>query len=193
MGLPLRKAEKHYTYRDYKTWPEDERWELIDGVAYLMSVPSTSHQSVLREIFGPLYQVLKGKPCKLYGAPVDVFFPRLREQHEDDVDTVVQPDLVVVCDKDKIRQNGIWTAPDFAVEILSPSTSRKDQREKYDLYERSGVKEYWIVDPVGQWMHQYVLGSDGKYEVERIYLKTGRVESNALEGFVLDLAGLWAA
>ena len=192
MGLPLRKAEQHFTYKDYRSWPDDERWELIDGVAYLMSAPSTPHQAVQREIFGTLYAFLRGNPCRLFAAPLDVFFPRLREQAEDDVDTVVQPDIVVVCDPDKIRHNGIWTAPDVVVEILSPSTSRKDQNEKYRLYERSGVREYWVVDPMGKWLQQYRLGADGRFEVERTY-ESGSLESPALPGLVIDVAVLWEA
>ena len=124
-------------------------------------------------------------------APVDVFFPRLNEQDEDDVDTVVQPDLVVVCDQSKLRPNGIWGAPDFVVEILSPSTSRKDLHEKYALYERSGVREYWTVDPVGHWLQQYILGPKGRYEPERTFIDTGTVASAVLEGFTVDIAGLW--
>jgi Uma2 family endonuclease len=192
LGLPLRKTEQHFTYKDYRSWPDDERWELIDGVAYLMSSPTTAHQTVQREIFGPLYNFLKGKPCRVFAAPLDVFFPRLREQNEDDVDTVVQPDLVVVCDPDKIRNNGIWTAPDLIVEILSPSTSRKDQNEKYRLYERSGVREYWVVDPLGKWLQQYSLRGDGTYEVERTF-ESGTLESSALPGLVIDVAELWEA
>ena len=124
-------------------------------------------------------------------APFDVFFPRLKEQHEDDVDTVVQPDLLVICEKAKIRENGIWGAPDLIVEILSPSTSRKDLREKYDLYQRSGVKEYWVIDPPGRWVQQYVLGSDGLYAPEVTWVNTGTVVCATLPGFELDIAAIW--
>lgn len=191
MGLPLRKTEEHYTYRDYRRWPEDERWELIDGTAYLMGAPTTTHQGAQREIFGTLYNFLKGKECQLFAAPCDVFFPRIREQDEDDVDTVVQPDLLVVCDPEKVRERGIWGAPDLVVEILSPSTSRKDLHEKYGLYERSGVREYWVVEPTGRWVQQYVRGAEGRFGVEVTFENQGTLECVVLPGLVLDVAALF--
>lgn len=171
-GLPARKAEQHFTYRDYRQWPDDERWELIAGVAYSMSSPSRAHQSVRMEIGRQLANFLRGNPCQVWAAPLDVFFPRVREQDEDDVDTVVQPDLVV--------------------EILSPSTSRKDLHEKYELYERSGVKEYWVVEPSGRWVQQYTLGPDGRFAPEVTWEGTGTLESVVLPGFTLAIQELWA-
>jgi Uma2 family endonuclease len=193
MGLPVRKSEQTYTYRDYRQWPDDERWELIDGMAYSMSSPTRFHQGIGAVIFGEIYAHLKGKGagCRVYAAPLDVFFPRVREQHEDDVATVVQPDVLVVCDPDKLVAKGIWGAPDLVVEILSPSTSRKDQHEKFALYERSGVREYWVIDPVSNWLQQYILAADGKYAAEVTFEKTGTVSSIVLPEFVLDVASLW--
>lgn len=191
MGLPLRKTEQHFTYRDYRQWPDDERWELIDGTAYQMSGPSTNHQGVQRELFGRLYLFLKGKECQLYAAPLDVFFPRVNEQDEDDVDTVVQPDLLVVCDPGKVRSRGIWGAPDLVVEILSPSTARKDLHEKYQLYERAGVKEYWVVDPVGRWVQQYVLSPAGTFGIEITFEQKGILVSSVLPGLELDVTQLF--
>ena len=191
MGLPIRKAEQHFTYQDYRQWPDDERWELIDGVAYSMGSPTTTHQTISMELSLAFGQFLKGKPCRIFAAPFDVLFARLNEQDEDDVDTIVQPDLLVVCDPTKIRAKYVWGAPDLVVEILSPSTSRKDQHEKYALYERSGVKEYWVIDPTGQWVQQYVLGADGHYAPEVTWVKTGTLVSTALPGFELDIGSIW--
>jgi len=191
MGLPARKFEKHYTYRDYRQWPDDERWELIGGVAYAMSGPSRNHQATSMELGRQIANFLQGNDCQVYMAPLDVFFAPIHQMDEDDVDTVVQPDLVVVCESDKLRPNGIWGAPDLVVEILSPSTSRKDQNEKYNLYERSGVKEYWVVDPAGHWIQQYVLGADGRFGIEVTFEKQGTLECQVLPGFWLDVAGLW--
>ena len=193
MGLPLRKTEQHFTYRDYRTWPEDERWELIGGTAYLMSAPTVTHQRIQREIAGPLYNFLKGKDCEVFIAPMDVFIPWINEQDEDDVDTVVQPDLLVICDKARIRPNGIWKAPDLVVEILSPSTSRKDLHEKFDLYERSGVREYWVVEPNGCWLQQYLREANDKFGIETHFEGRGLVESRVLPGFALDVEGLWSS
>ncbi|MEI8095061.1 MAG: Uma2 family endonuclease [Spirochaetales bacterium] len=198
MGLPVRKEEQTYTYSDYRQWPEDERWELIDGVAYSMSSPTRSHQGIGLLISTRILAHLEGKKgdCRVYAAPLDVFFPRVREQREDDVDTVVQPDVLVVCDSDKLKPNGIWGAPDLVVEILSPSTSRKDLHEKYALYERSGVREYWVIDPVGRWLQQYVLapakaGLGPRFAPEVTFESTGTVTSAVLAGFSLDVAQLW--
>ncbi len=191
MGLPARKLEQHFTYRDYRQWPDDERWELIDGVAYAMSSPTLNHQGISNFLAGEFYLQLKGKGCQSFAAPLDVFLPPIHQMDEDDVDTVVQPDLLVVCDPEKLRSNGVWGAPDLVVEILSPSTSRKDQHEKYSLYERSGVKEYWVVDPTGKWIQQYVLGSDGKFEVEVTFEQKGLLECCVLPGLVIDVAEVW--
>jgi Uma2 family endonuclease len=192
MGLPVRKQDAHYTYKDYRQWPDDERWELIDGVAYNMCVaPRLKHQDVGGEIYSALRTHLKGKPCKAFIAPTDVFLPRVNEMNEDDVDTVVQPDVLVVCDRAKIRGNGIWGAPDLVVEVLSPSTSRKDLREKFDLYQRCGVREYWVIDVNAPWLQQYVLGEDGLFGVEVTLEKTGVLASAVLPDFHLDVEDLW--
>ncbi len=148
MTQPREKSGSDYTYADYLTWPEDERWELIDGEAFDMTpAPTTRHQEVLLEIASQLKISLHGKPCRVFPAPVDVVFPSAARS-EDSAKNVVQPDVIVVCDPAKIRDTGIFGAPDLVVEILSPSTSSKDHIRKKALYERNGVKEYWLVHPV---------------------------------------------
>ena len=140
------KLEEYYTYADYCTWNDSERWELIEGVPYMMSpAPSPIHQGISREIAGQLYNFLKGNPCKLFAAPFDV---RLNADKADD--TVVQPDLLVICDSSKIDDKGCAGAPDLVIEILSPSTIRLDRIIKFRLYQKAGVREYWIVDPETQ-------------------------------------------
>ena len=191
MGIPAEKREWHYTYKDYREWPDDERWELIDGVAYNMSpAPTTPHQGIGLTIASELRAFLKGKPCQVFIAPCDVFFPRVREQDEDSVDTVVQPDVLVVCDPGKILTKGIWGAPDLVVEILSPSTSKKDLREKFDLYERSGVREYWVIEPRARWLQVHRL-AEGRYASDRSLEEAGEVVSAVLPGFRLDLETVW--
>ena len=192
MGLPIRKEDAHYTYQDYCKWPDDERWELIDGVAYNMcAAPSLNHQLISGDLGVDMFNFQKGKPCRVLFAAVDVFFPRVNEMDEDDVDTVVQPDLVVVCDEKKLRPKGVWGAPDLLVEILSPSTQRKDLREKFDLYQRSGVREYWVIDPRGEWVQQYVLAEDGLFGPEKLFDGKGTVNSVVMEGFSFEVADLW--
>ena len=140
MGLPLRDAQ-HHTYGDYLAWPEDVRYELIDGIAYALdSPPLRLHQEVLGEIARQVCNALQLKPCRPYIAPFDVRLPRADEADRD-IDTVVQPDLVVVCDRAKLDERGCRGAPDWVVEVLSPATAGHDLIVKRRLYERVGVRE----------------------------------------------------
>lgn len=151
----MHKEKETFTYSDYLTWPDDERWEIIDGVAYAMSPsPREAHQRISMRLSGILESALEGKTCVPYAAPFDVVFS------EKDV---VQPDVFVICDRKKITDDNIQGAPDLIIEILSPSTSEKDQTVKKELYERNGVKEYLIFDPVCQCVNRYLLGENGKY------------------------------
>lgn len=167
MGLALRK-EKHYTYADYLTWPDDARYELIDGEAFLMApAPLIEHQEVAGEVFRQLANQLDGKPCRPYIAPVDVRLPR-KEETDDAIDTVVQPDVLVVCDPSKIDRRGVRGAPDWLLEVLSPSTAAHDQIAKRRTYERAGVREYWLVHPGDRTLTVYVL-DNGQYGRPDIY------------------------
>lgn len=192
MGLPAVKRERHFTYKDYLTWPDDERWELIDGVAYLMAAPNRFHQQVVGEVFRQVANFLQGKPCQVYVAPFDVLLPAFPGQNEDEVDTVVQPDVLVFCDRDKLTDRGATGAPDLAVEVLSPWTMKKDLNEKFRAFERAGVREYWVLDPAHRSLLVYVrVGSvfgDGA-----LYERGARAASSVLDGFVLDLSSLDAA
>ena len=195
MGNPALAPEERFTYRHYRTWPDDERWELIGGHAWAMSpAPRRIHQEVQARLFTELRQFLKGKSCTAFDAPFDVLLPE-GDEDEGEVDTVVQPDIVVFCDRAKIREYGARGAPDLVVEILSPSTSRKDQKEKFDLYERHGVREYWVVDPAGKWLCVYRPGPDGKYgdgELRETIRDYSPVASSVLEGFRVDPGELFA-
>ena len=201
MGLPARKTDRRYTYGDYRSWPEDERWELIDGVAWNMSpAPSVDHQRVLGRLYRQIAGFLEGQkdtPCEVFLAAVDVLLPASADQEMDEVDTVVQPDLLVVCDPARILPRGCWGAPDLAIEILSPWTSKKDLADKHGLYARHGVREYLILDPQGRWLHVYRLAPDRSYGDPEVYvLEPGRpvprVPLEVLEGFDLDLARVFA-
>ena len=192
MGLPARKADRRYTYRDYRSWPEDERWELIAGVAWNMSAaPSVDHQRISMELSWRIRTFLEGKPCEVLAAPVDVFFPQSREQDVDDVEDVVQPDLLVVCDHEKITHRGCWGAPDWVIEIISPYTSHKDMNAKLSLYERHGVGEYWIVDPGNRCVHVHLLGEDGRYPEPLVRVAPDPISSSTCNGLTIDLAELF--
>lgn len=154
MGLPQRDAVYH-TYGDYLEWPEDVRYELIDGVAYLMSpAPTREHQEIAGEIFRQTANALEGQPCRPYVAPFDVRLPR-GDEPDKLVDTVVQPDLLVVCDRRKLDTRGMRGAPDWVVEVLSPAAAAHDQTIKLAAYERAGVPEVWLVHPADRVLTMY--------------------------------------
>jgi len=176
----------YYTYSDYLTWDDDERWELIDGKPYLMSAPTVNHQALLGEIFGQLYAFLKGKKCKVYVSPLDV-----RLNHDTLDDTVVQPDVLVVCNKNKTADGkSVKGAPDLAIEILSPSNLKHDTVRKFKKYMEAGVREYWIVDPNAKTVAVNIL-ENGKYNT-RIHGETEKVPVQVLENCVVDLAELFS-
>ncbi|HUX42837.1 MAG TPA: Uma2 family endonuclease [Rectinemataceae bacterium] len=161
-GTAALKNDEHYSYRHYCAWPEDERWELIAGTAYAMSpAPRRRHQGLAGALYVQLHHHFEDKPCRPYVAPIDVFLPEADEALAD-IDTVVQPDLLVVCDPTKLIDEGILGAPDFIIEILSPSSALRDQSEKRKLYEAKGVREYWIVNPDTLEAFMYRL-RDGAY------------------------------
>lgn len=180
MGLPPRDSERH-TYADYLSWPEDVRYELIDGRAYLMApAPSLEHQDVAGEIYRQLSNTLEGKPCRPFIAPVDVRLPKANELDEQ-IDTVVQPDVLVVCDESKLDRRGVRGAPDFVVEVLSSSTASHDHVLKRRVYERAGVREYWLVHPIDRMVTIYRL-LDGEYGKPDVQELSGETAVGVLEG-----------
>ena len=165
MGDPIKKAESKFTYKEYSTWPDDERWELLGGIAYNMSpAPNANHQRISSILHNEIYNFLKGKKCVSFAAPFDVYFPENPNEDFYSIDTIVQPDISVICDPSKIIEKGCLGAPDLIIEILSPSTSKKDQNEKFLLYEKSGVREYWIVDPGNKFIQVFHIQKNDKYD-----------------------------
>lgn len=187
MALPLLKKGNTFTYGDYVNWPDEERWELIDGIAYNMSpAPSRRHQKISRELERQIANFLLDKPCEVYDAPFDV---RLPEANEEDANimTVVQPDIVVVCDHDKLDDAGCRGAPDLIIEILSPFTASKDMKTKLSLYEKHGVKEYWIVHPVDNTVLVFKLGKNKMYGKPDVYTAEDKIKTSILDGLEIDL------
>ncbi|MFB9121530.1 Uma2 family endonuclease [Bergeyella porcorum] len=153
---------KTYSYADYLLWRFKERVELIKGKILKMSpAPSRKHQEISRNINRVLDQYFYGQKCKLYYAPFDVRIPR-QSSDDKEVFTVVQPDLCVVCDESKLDDKGCIGAPDLIVEILSPGNSKREMKDKFELYQESGVREYWIVDPNQESVLIYIL-KNGEY------------------------------
>ena len=185
-----RKAGRKWTYGDYCAWPVDERWELIDGVAHAMvPAPLRRHQEILGDLYYLLRERLEGRPCRVYPAPFDVRLPDGAEA-DADITTVVQPDISVFCNTERLDERGARGAPDLVVEILSPSTSSKDSIVKRGLYERHGVPEYWIIDPETATLYQFRM-AQGRYAEPRV-LQAGRLESSALAGVALEVAAIFA-
>ena len=157
---------KRYTYADYLTWLDDKRRELINGFVHLMTpAPRRRHQGISFIIGGYFFNYLKNKNCKAYTAPFDVRFPKKGETADEKIYTVVQPDISVICDQNKLDDRGCIGAPDLIIEILSPSTAKKDMNDKFDLYQESGVKEYWIVNPNDENINVFFLDKNGKYQL----------------------------
>ena len=176
---------QHHTYGDYCRWPEDVRYELIDGQAYLMSPgPNRRHQELVGEVFLQIGIALRDSSCRPYVAPFDVRLPRANEA-DDDVDTVVQPDISVICDRAKLDDRGCRGAPDWVIEVLSPSTASHDQILKRALYERHGVREYWLIHPVDLVVTVYRL-VDGAYGRPDIYELKDTLACGILPEVVID-------
>lgn len=149
---------RQYTYADYLTWTFQERVELLRGwVARMSPAPNRFHQDVQRNLTLALGKYLEGEACKLYAAPFDVRLPRTAGG-----ETVVQPDLCVICDPAKLTEQGCTGAPEFVIEILSPGNSKREVRDKHALYEEAGVREYWLVHPLDRHILRYVL-RDGTF------------------------------
>lgn len=173
MAFALEKG-KRYTYRDYLTWPDDVRCELIDGEVYMMTpAPLLTHQYVAGEIFRQAANALVGKSCRALIAPLDVRLPR-HDEADEDTDIVVQPDVLVVCDLKILDRRGVRGAPDWVVEVLSPASACRDQIEKRRIYERHGVPEYWLVHPTDRILTIYRLqnGAYGKPDIFELRGKT---------------------
>ncbi|MFK7904330.1 MAG: Uma2 family endonuclease [Chitinophagales bacterium] len=154
---------KQYTYSDYILWKFQERVELLKGWIFPMAAPSAIHQEISTNLNGFLWTFLRKNSCKLYAAPFDVRLPLPQNKAiGNKIDTVVQPDLCVICDENKIKKQGCIGAPDLMVEILSPGNSKKEMKGKFELYEEAGVLEYWIVDPVHRSVLVYYL-KNGKF------------------------------
>jgi Uma2 family endonuclease len=184
-----------YTYADYLTWKFDQTVELIKGKILKMSAPNRRHQKISWQLSGLFYTTFKGARCEAYAAPFDV---RLLDKKKSlkankDILTVVQPDLCVICDLEKLDDKGCIGAPDLIVEILSASNSKKEMRTKKELYEENGVKEYWILDPTHQTLLQYSLQENDTYTPPQIFVHDETVQSTAFATLIVDLNEIFEA
>jgi len=189
MSDPLLKQDGIYTYSDYAKWDGKKRYQLFDGEAYEMASPTVSHQALSGELLLQFGNFLRGKPCRVFTAPLDVrLFPK------DDLSdrTVVQPDLLVVCDKTKLEGNACCRgAPDLVIEIVSPSNTHSELFLKFNYYLEAGVREYWVVNPEQRAVHVYVL--DGARYIVTLYKENDVIPVSILPGLTIDLKTLWAS
>lgn len=179
---------KRYTYADYLTWQFADRVELIMGKVFNMSpAPSSQHQYITGAICSGIYQFLRNKPCKVFPAPFDVSLPDASGISQ----TVVQPDITVICDPSRITEQGCNGAPDLVVEVISKSSVKKDLHEKYGIYEKAGVKEYWIVQPQDRSLIIFTLTEAGQYQPSKPLTKGDIATSQVLPGLEIDLDELF--
>ena len=181
---------KRYTYADYLTWMDDVRRELFDGFIKLMTpAPSSRHQELSVNLTILVGGFLIHKGCKLYHAPSDVRFPKNKDSKSDkQVYTVLQPDLYVVCDLSKIDARGCLGAPDLIIEIISPKNSQRDTKDKFEIYQEHGVREYWIVSPNDETVTVFLLDEKGKFQFKGIFAGDDKIPVNIFNGdLMVDL------
>jgi Uma2 family endonuclease len=185
----LEKPEQDlYTYADYLAWDDGKRYELFGGTAYMMASPSLTHQTISMDLSRQFSNFLYGKKCRVFAAPFDVrLFPR-----EDDLDdTVVQPDILVVCDPAKLEERGCKGAPDLVIEILSRSNAPVSMFQRLSAYLKAKVREYWVIFPEEEDIQTHVL--DGDRYITKIYSGAGAVPVSLFDGFSIDFGAVFAA
>ncbi len=175
---------RRISYEELLKFDDDKRYELIDGILYMMASPKVSHQELVGEIYFQLKQYLKGKKCRVFISPLDVKLSGQKDNKKEF--NVVQPDIMVVCDPDKITDKNILGAPDLAIEILSSSNASHDRVIKLNLYQQFGVKEYWIVSLEEQTISVFILNEKEIYTIKAYYLDE-RVKVNVLKDCYIEL------
>ncbi|KLU60779.1 hypothetical protein CEB3_c27520 [Peptococcaceae bacterium CEB3] len=189
--MPNPESKEKYTYADYLTWPEEERWEIIDGVPYMQAAPTWQHQSISGELYRQISNYLVDKPCKVFAAPFDLCISVEDERDEEISNVISQPDIVVVCDESKLRKTGYFGVPSLIIEISSPSTARKDKLIKFNKYEKAGVKEYWIVEPENKLVNVFHLEENNRYGRPDVYSEDDEIKVGFLQELTVDLKSVF--
>jgi Uma2 family endonuclease len=187
---------KRYSYADYLTWMDDVRRELFDGFIKLMTPsPSSKHQEISFNLSGIFRSFIIKKKCKGFTAPSDVRFPKNTQSQDDkQVYTVLQPDLYIVCDLSKIDARGCLGAPDMIIEIVSPKNSKRDLKDKFEIYQQFGVREYWIVNPNDENVNVFVLDEKEKFQLVGMYAEDDKIPVNIFNGDLkIDLTEVFTA
>jgi len=187
--MPLPKHEQKYSYADYLTWDERERWEILGGIPHMQAAPSRIHQEILMELSRQISNYLIDKPCKVYPAP---FCVRLDIEKDDkDVKNVVEPDITIICDSSKLDEKGCKGSPDMIIEIISPSTGKKDRFIKFNMYENAGIKVYWLVEPDQKLVSIFTLQYNGRYGRPEMYSDEDKIKVSIFPDLEIDLSGVF--
>jgi Uma2 family endonuclease len=176
-----------YTYADYLEWEGPQRYQLFNGEAFQMASPSVTHQAILMGLSSKFDNWLEGKPCRVFVSPLDV---RLFPKEDNSDNTVLQPDILVVCDKNKLVKNSVNGAPDFVIEIMSPSNTHRELFLKFQYYLEAGVREYWVIEPEEKKVLVHIY-ENGRY-ISAIYKDNARIPVSVLPGLEIALDDLWA-
>lgn len=188
--MPLPKEQNEYTYEDYLSWPEGERWEIIDGIAYNQATPSPIHQNISMNLSRILAVYFQNTSCRVFAAPFTVRLPlEGSETDEKKNKNVVEPDLAIVCDKSKLDKSGYNGAPTLVIEIVSKSSTKRDNMLKRNKYEQAGVKEYWIITPDTETIVSYILNEQGNYNKPDMYVmgEDKEIVSKSFDELVIKL------
>lgn len=177
-----------YTYADYLKWKFEEQVELIRGKIFRMSpAPAPLHQQISIKLSSRIFAFLERKKCQVFAAPFDVRLPVKNKKKDNEITTVVQPDICIICDESKIDGRGCLGAPDLIIEILSPGNTHKEVKLKHEIYEEAEVKEYWVVYPVEQNIAVFILNENGKYDGAKIYAGNDHIKSIAVKRLTIKL------
>ena len=186
--MPLPAEKPRYTLADCLEWEENERIEIINGEAYMMAPPLLEHQRICGALFAQLYNYLEGKRCQVFAGPFGVRLFERDGDRPEDVDTMVEPDISVICDSSKLDKYGCKGAPDLIIEILSSSTRRHDRLVKLGLYQRAGVREYWIVNPEDKTVQVMLQDGAGSLRLHEDYGRDDMAKVNVLEDCLIELS-----
>ena len=190
--MPLsQNINRKCNYQDYLTWPENERCEIIDGRPYMQAAPTWQHQEILLELSRQFANYFQGKPCRVFVSPFDLCIPEFNED-DDDISNVIQPDIVVVCDENKLRKTGYFGVPALVIEITSPTTARRDKLYKFNLYEKAEVKEYWIVEPEQKLISVFLLQENKRYGRPETYTFENKINTSEFPDLEVDLMLVFA-
>ncbi len=183
-------ADYIYTYADYLQWKWEERVELFKGMIMKMAAPGTRHQTIAGNLYFKLKSFLNAYPCKVFHAPFDVRLPVQNKKKDTEITTVVQPDLCVVCNVNKIDERGCCGAPDIVIEILSPGNNKKEVQNKFELYEEAGVLEYWVVVPVEEIIIIWYLTKE-KYTKSKPFASGQSITTPILPGLEINVTDIF--